>query len=387
MTSSEHRSDRRAEQVTASSERPLVGRRIVQVLGTSTGGVGTHIRAIVPGLQAAGATVGVCGPLATDEVFGFRSAGADFQPVPIASGLRPARDARALLALRRALRGADLVHAHGLRAGLLSVLARPGVPVVVTVHNKLLDPPGTRRKISEALERLVLRGADVVLAVSLDLAEHARAGGARDIRSAPVSAPALPEQTRSRGVVRAELGVAESSPLLLAVGRLHPQKGYDTLLAAARRWRERDDGLLVAIAGDGPLHHEMSERIRREGLPVVLLGRRSDIANLLSASDVVVLTSTWEARALIAQEALRAGRPLVATAVGGIAELAGQGAGILIPPNDPAALDAAVTGVLQDPALAAALVEAGLTAASGWPTPDDTVGQLSALYAELLGSS
>lgn len=364
----------------------LAGRHVVQVLATSTGGVGTHVRAIVPGLQSAGATVGVCGPPATDQLFGFDAAGARFQSVRIASGLRPIQDAWALLSLRRALRTADVVHAHGLRAGLLSVLACPKAPVVVTVHNALLDAPGTRRKISAALERVVIRGADVVLAASLDLAEHARDIGGRDVRSGPVSAPPLPVATRARADVRAELGAPDSVPLLLAVGRLHRQKGYDTLLAAAREWRGRADGLLVLVAGDGPLHKAMVEQIEREELPVVLLGRRSDIADLLEAVDLVVLTSRWEARALVAQEALRAGRPLVATAVGGIPELAGKGAGVLIPPDDPAALDVAVSSVLRDPAKAAALVAAGRAAAAGWPTLEDTVEQLCALYAELLGS-
>ncbi|MGI8626022.1 MAG: glycosyltransferase family 4 protein [Geodermatophilaceae bacterium] len=369
------------------TETVLAGRRIVQVLATSTGGVGTHVRAILPGLQALGATVRVCGPTATDELFGFRATGAQFRPVRIASGLRPAADARALLSLRRSLGRTDLVHAHGLRAGLLSVLARPAAPVVVTVHNALLDPPGPRRRISEVLERVVMRRADVILAASLDLADHARALGGRDVRAAPLSAPSLPQPDRSRAEVRAELGVSNGTPLLLAVGRLHPQKGYETLLAAARQWRGRADGLRVVIAGDGPLHEDLAAQIQRERLPVALLGRRSDVADLLAASDLVVLTSRWEARALVAQEALRAGRPLVATAVGGIPELAGHGAGVLIPPDDPAALDAAVTGVLADPARAAALVAAGRSAALGWPTLQDTVAQLGALYAELLGAS
>lgn len=370
-----------------STELLLAGRQIVQVLATSTGGVGTHVRAILPGLQAAGASVGVCGPPATDELFGFRASGAQFRPVRIASGLRPAEDVRALVSLRRAVGGADLVHAHGLRAGLLSVLARPAAPVVVTVHNALLDPPGPRRRISEALERMVFRRADVVLTASLDLAEHARGLGGRDVRPAPLSAPPLRDATVGRAQVRAELGIPDASPLVLAVGRLHPQKGYDTLLASARQWRGRPDGLLVAIAGDGPLQEEMAEQIEREALPVLLLGRRSDVADLLAASDLVVLTSRWEARALVAQEALRAGRPLVATAVGGIPELAGHGAGVLIPPGDPAALSAAVIGVLGDPTRAAALVAAGQLAAASWPTLDDTVAQLTALYAELLGAS
>lgn len=369
------------------SALPLAGRQIVQVLATSTGGVGTHVRAILPGLQAQGAGLRVCAPPATDELFGFRTTGAQFRPVRIASGLRPAEDARALLSLRRALGRPDLVHAHGLRAGLLSVLARPAAPIVVTLHNALLDPPGPRRRISQGLERVVVRGADVVLAASLDLADHARSIGGLDVRSAPLSAPPLPEADRTRAEVRAEIGISDSAPLLLAVGRLHQQKGYDTLLAAARQWRGRSDGLLVIIAGNGPLHEDIAAQIQREDLPVRLLGRRGDVADLLAACDIVVVTSQWEARALVVQEALRAGRPLVATAVGGIPELASRGAGVLIPPDDPGALSAAVTGILTDPAKAAALVRAGLSAAARWPTLEDTVGQLSALYAELIGAS
>lgn len=369
------------------SAKLLVGRQVVQVLATSTGGVGTHVRAILPGLRKAGVEVAVCGPPATDQLFGFRAAGAWFHAVLIASGLHPFADAQALLSLRRALRKADVVHAHGLRAGLLTVLARPNAPIVVTLHNALMGPPGTRRAISEALERVVVRGADIVLAASLDLADHARDIGGRDVRSAPVSAPPLPAASRTRSEVRAELGVPESAPLLLAVGRLHPQKGYDTLLAAARQWRGRPDGLLVAIAGDGPLQETMAEQIQRENLPVRLLGRRADVADLLAASDLVVLTSRWEARALVAQEALRAGRPLIATAVGGIPELAGKGAGVLIPPDDPSALAAAVGTVLADPDGAAGLVAAGRAASAGWPTLEDTVAQLCAIYAELVGAS
>lgn len=374
------------QQVMTQTPPRLSGRRIVEVLATSTGGVGTHLRSILPGLRDCGATVRVCGPAATDELFGYRASGAQFHPVPIAAGLRPAQDVRALISLRRALRGADLVHAHGLRAGLLSVWARPNVPIVVTLHNAQLDPPGLRRRIGDTVERAVIGGADVVLAASADLAEHARTIGGADVRPAPVSAPPLPSATRGRAEVRAELGVPTGTPLLLAIGRLHPQKGYDTLLAASRQWRGRPDGLVVAIAGDGPLHAAMSEQIAREDLPVQLLGRRTDVADLLAASDVVVLTSRWEARALVAQEALRAGRPLVATNVGGIPELVGRRAGILIPADDAGALVEAVARVLADPAASEAFVRAGLAAAASWPTLQNTVAQLCALYAELLGA-
>lgn len=368
------------------SGQPLAGRRIAEVLATSTGGVGTHLRAILPGLGAAGARLVVAGPSATDELFGFRDAGAAFRPVQIAAGLRPLHDACALRPLRRALMGSELVHAHGLRAGLLSVLSHPKGPLVLTLHNALLTAPGLRQRISAFLERFVIRSVDVVLAASSDLAEHARAVGGTDVRSGPVAAPPLAQASRSRTDVRAEIGVSESAPLLIAIGRLNPQKGYDTLLCAAREWRGRPDGLLVAIAGDGPQHDALAEQIANESLPVLLLGRRSDVPDLLAASDVVLLTSRWEARALVVQEALRAGRPLVATAVGGIPELVGRDAAILIPPDDSSALVEAVAQVLDEPGRSAALVAAGYAAAQQWPSLEDTVRQLSALYAELLGA-
>jgi glycosyltransferase involved in cell wall biosynthesis len=106
------------------------------------------------------------------------------------------------------------------------------------------------------------------------------------------------------------------------------------------------------------------------------------VADLLAAADVVVLPSVWEARSLTAQEALRAGRPLVATAVGGLPDLVRDGA-LLVPPGDPTALAAAVRSLLVDPAAAAALAARGAQVAAGWPTEDDTAAQVAAVYAEL----
>ncbi|MGY1735085.1 glycosyltransferase family 4 protein [Geodermatophilus sp. SYSU D00684] len=368
--------------------RPLAGRRVAEVLATSTGGVGTHLRSVLPALAAAGAQVTVCGPAATDALFGF-SAAAGFTPVEISAGLDPLADTRAVLALRRATAGADLVHAHGLRAGLVAAAAvRTGPrPLVVTLHNALPERSGPLRRVLAAAERATVRAADVVLAASGDLADNARRLGARDVRVAPVSAPALPPARRTRDEVRAGLGLADGRPLVLAVGRLHPQKGYDVLLdaaAALTRGAAGGPAPLVAIAGDGPLQAELSARIAAQRLPVALLGRRDDVADLLAAADLVVLPSRWEARSLTAQEALRAGTPLVATRTGGLPELLGDGA-VLVPPGDAAALAGAVADLLADPARAAALAEAGRAQAAGWPDEAATARTLTAVYRELLG--
>jgi len=374
-------------------QRPLADRRVAEVLATSTGGVGTHLRSVLGPLGRAGASVRVCGPRATEELFGFTATGADFRPVGISAGLAPAADLRAVLALRRATRGADLVHAHGLRAGLVAAAASTLAgerdrPLVLTLHNALPDGGGLRRRLLQTAERATIRGADVVLAASADLADNARALGARDVRVAPVAAPPLTPPQRPRPDVRREIGLDDDQrPLVVAVGRLHPQKGYDLLLDAVVRWTA-DPRLrpapLVAIAGDGPLHGELAARIAAERLPVVLLGRRTDVADLLGAADVCVLPSIWEARSLTAQEALRAGTPLVATAVGGIPELVGDAAE-LVPAGDAEALAEAVTAVLTDPAEIARLGTAGPRQAATWPDEAATAAELVALYRELIG--
>ncbi|MGZ4657485.1 MAG: glycosyltransferase family 4 protein [Blastococcus sp.] len=373
---------------------PLRDRRIVEVLATSAGGVGTHVRSIVPVLREAGATVRVCGAPATQELFGFTAAGAEFSPVGITAGLRPVADSRAVVQLRRALAGADLVHAHGLRAGLVAAAARRlgggrSAPLVLTLHNALLEDGGRQHGVLQAVERVTIRSADLVLTVSSDLAENARRAGAPDVRVTPVFAPPRPPAVRSRDDVRRELGVADGRPLVVAVARLHPQKGYDVLLDAVAGWAD-DPRLanppLVAIAGDGPLHDELAGRIRAQRLPVVLLGRRDDVADLLRAADVCVLPSRWEGTPLIAQEVLRASRPLVATRTGGVPDLVGGGAA-LVPVGDVTALTDALVRVLTDPAYAAQLVEAGRAQAARWPDEATAARRLVAVYRELLGPS
>jgi glycosyltransferase involved in cell wall biosynthesis len=375
------------------ADRPLADRRIAQVLATSTGGVGTHLRSLLVPLGRAGAAVRVCGPRATEELFAFTATGADFRDVGISAGLAPVADLRAVLALRRATTGADLVHAHGLRAGLVAAAVRRLTadrqrPLVLTLHNALPGGGGLLRQALQTAEQATVRGADVVLAASADLAENARRLGARDVRVAPVAAPPLPPAQRPRPDVRRSLGLDDDRrPLVVAVGRLHPQKGYDVLLDAVARW-VADPRLrpapLVAIAGDGPLHDELAARISAEQLPVTLLGRRTDVADLLGAADVCVLPSVWEARSLTGQEALRAGTPLVATAVGGIPELVGDAAD-LVPAGDAVAFAEAVTLVLTDPDRTARLCAAGPRQAATWPDEAATAQQLVALYRELLG--
>ncbi|HEY5836848.1 glycosyltransferase family 4 protein, partial [Streptomyces sp.] len=263
-------------------------------------------------------------------------------------------------------------------------------PLVVSWHGA--DPPaeGGRAMMLRWLERRAVRSATVVLGDSSDLVDRARGHGARDVRLAPAAVPRPAvrprppdDDDRLSQKTRAEFGAVDR-PLLLAVGRLEPDKGYDVLLDAARRWAGPKPRPLVAVAGEGDQRPALERRIKSERLPVVLLGRRDDIPELLAAADLVVLPSRWEARALIAQEALHAGVPLVATAVGGTPELVGDAA-VLVPYGDAPALARAVTALLADPDRRAALTLAGRAQAATWPTEDDTVAQILSVYDELTG--
>jgi glycosyltransferase involved in cell wall biosynthesis len=356
---------------------------VVLVLASSTGGIGRHVAALGSGLAAAGDDVRVYGPAATGDQFGFAALGARFAPLEIPASPQP-RDASAVRALRRALHAepADVVHAHGLRAGLVAALARPdGCPLVVTWHNQVLAR-GLKAAVYRPLERYVARAADVTLGASADLVARARELGARDARLGAVAAPTLPPPRRPATEVREELGAAADQPVVLSVGRLHPQKRYDLLISAAARWRTRRPVPLVVIAGTGPDYMRLAAQISRERARVHLLGLRDDVADLLGAADVAVVTSDWEARQLFAQEALRAGVPLVATAVGGVPDLVGDAA-VLVPPGNVDAVDAAVCRLLDDADTRAGYARRGPVQAATWPTEADTLARVRAVYEEL----
>jgi glycosyltransferase involved in cell wall biosynthesis len=360
--------------------------------------------------------------------------------VAISDRPRPLRDLRNVVRLRRRLRrfAPDVVHAHGVRAGAMTALA--GRPVsmkrragrrgadggggsrstagarssdrsggrsargdnrigsrrpalVVTVHNA--PPTGTRlAAIYVLLERIVARRADVVLCVSPDLSARMRDLGARDVQRAVVPAPDRAQDQAaavagagsadSRRGLGDELGVSDR-PIILGVGRLAPQKAFDVLLRAAAtvRWRERRPVPGVVIAGDGPLASELADLARDLGVDARWLGRRDDVPGLLAAADVFVLPSRWEGQPLVLQEALRAGRPIVASDVGGVRDLTGDDAAVLIPPDDPEALAQAVLAVLDDAEAAGRLALASSARAVKLPTEAEATYIALDLYGRL----
>ena len=363
--------------------------RILQVSGSAAGGVRTHLADCARILAADGHDVIVEAPAAVLD--GLDLAPARTEALEI--GARPSPgDSRVVARLRRLGRRAHTVHAHGLRAGALAALAlgrcrRGRTRLVVTLHNLTVGGRLTTL-VGRGLERLIASRADLVLAVSPDLAERARGLGAARVELAVIPAP-VPHpssEPTSSGSTAPEDVWPQESARILTVARLAPQKGLSLLLdVAAALSLEVESGRLPAftwaLAGDGPGREEAAERIAAEHLPVTLLGRRSDVPSLMETADAVVQTSLWEGQPLTIQEALRAGAAIVATDVGGTAVTA-RGGAILVAP-EAQAIAGALTELLTGPQACSRAQQNAREAARKLPGHDDLAAQLRQAVLDL----
>ena len=284
-----------------------------------------------------------------------------------------------------------VIHAHMPRASVpgtvIGRLAR--TPVIVShEHTWSFEGMPVRRFLDR---NVVARGSDVVLAVSerdrQQMIEVERIPPER-IRVLPNGIPTPSENGVS---VRSELGVPPEVGLIGAVGRLYPQKGYDDLIRAIALLKERyARPFRCLILGHGPEEARLNALIDELGVAgeVQLAGRREDIADVVRALDIAVLSSKYEGMPLAILEYMAGGAAIVATAVGGVPELIEDGVhGLLVRPEHPGELAAAMQRLLEDRDLAARLGQAAHERQRANYDLDVVVRQLEDLYVELYGGS
>lgn len=310
---------------------------------------------LLEGLRAGGhRSVLLCPPGSRSEAEA-RARGFEVRTVPMRADL----DVLAVPRLARELAEArpDLVHLHTGRATWLGALAarRAGLPAISTRRQE--KRPRHRLRTRLVYGHLVARAVAISPAVARCLAE----AGVAPQRIALIPSSVDPRQVaarRDRAVVRAELGASADELCLLVLAALVWRKGIDVLLAALARLAAPPR---LWIGGEGAERAALEDQARRLGLArVSFLGRRPDKGDLLAACDALVLPSRQEGLGVAALEAMAAGRCVVASAVGGLGDAVVDGqTGLLVPPEDPAALAGALERLAAHPALCRALGAAG----------------------------
>jgi glycosyltransferase involved in cell wall biosynthesis len=307
---------------------------------------------------------------------------------------RSSWNVRWMLALRRLLQTGrfDVIHIHSPLMAVGARLVVKSLPrgdrprIIVTEHNVW----NSHTLLTRFSDRLTTSPREVRLAVSIAVRDsmppaiRARARVLRhgiDTAKVRAAAPA-------RDAVRESLGVPPGALVVGTVANLRATKGYPDLLLAARTVLDSLEGVHFISVGRGPLEPELRSMHAQLGLGdrFQLLGHRSDAVRVMSAFDVFCLPSHYEGLPVALMEALALGLPVVATRVGGLAELVTDGReAVLVPPRRPEQLADALLAVLRDPTRRAEMSRWALRTAETLNI-ENTVREVEAVYREVMGS-
>jgi len=345
-----------------STTAAVEGARILLVASPARGGIARHVVSLLTELPPAGYRVRVAcepdGPIArAAEDNGihryclFPSARTGLARVAL-SGVRLARAAADF--------DAQIIHTHSFGAGFAGALAAPLSPtarLLATIHN--YPPAAQGMRLARVHHRwamgMLLRRASRLITVSealrRDLIALSPSAAERTI-TIPNGVDTQAEVTGSTAHIRAGLGLPQERPVVGMIARLAPQKGIATFIRAAALLADGHPEVVLILAGDGPLRDEACA-LRRELALENRLHLCQEVVSsreLIAALDILVVASTSEGSSVVAMEAMSAGKPVVATAVGGVPEVVADGqTGLLVEPEDPKALAAAVRSLLDDP--------------------------------------
>jgi L-malate glycosyltransferase len=293
--------------------------------------------------------------------------------------------------------GAEILHAHQCTPFFQAMLSRGLTgrrPVVFTEHGRHFpDTPSRKRAI---VNRMLLKRCDRLF------------GCGAAVRQALINNEGLPESRveviyngvdlkalgkptpGARERIRAEFGYSANDFVVVQVARLHELKDHQTALKAVDEARHKIPGLRLLLAGDGDQRSAIEQTIRERGLEqtVTLAGTRKDIADLLSASDVFLLSSISEGIPLTVIEAMAARRPVVSTAVGGLPEIIEHGvSGMLAPSGDASSLAASLVQLYQNADLRNQMAEVAAGRAQEKFSLQGMLNSYRDVYYDVLGTT
>ena len=331
-------------------------------------------------------------------------AGFDLPVISVPSlrrSVHPLRDLTALAHLIRVIRSGkyDVVHTHTSKAGLIGRIAAwiCRVPAIVhSSHGTILQGyfSSTVTSVFSALERFAASLSHrIICLTNEEIGQYLDANiGRREQYSYifnGIDLEAFEAQRGDRSSLRSELGYESQHVVCVTAGRLVPVKGQADLLDAFAIASEEHPDLRLLIIGDGELRDQLKAQSDTLGISekIQWVGWRDDVAELLDASDVFVLTSLNEGLGLVLIEAMAKRLPVVATSVGGIPEVVDDGVtGTLVPVGHPEAIANAITELSASEAGRKTMGERGYTRAHRLFSIDHTVENTQNVYREVLAS-
>lgn len=291
--------------------------------------------------------------------------------------------------------GRDLLHAHLEFASMLSAISAhmQHKAMVATLHTldapEAVDRNSFRRWL---MYKTLERYADTVICLTKANAEIARQTGLGDAAVEILPNGIEVDQfgatpTLDRAAIRGQFGIPLDATLAVAVCVLRPEKGLDRLLKTLPAVRARTPDTHLLIVGDGPEMDRLTGIVAAEGLTefVHFAGYRSDVSDIMQASDVFVLPTMFDAQPTVIIEAMATSLPVVSTTFGGVPDMVTDGEhGLLVPPGEVPALTEALARVIGDPELARRMGRAGRARAEAEFAIDRQIERLADIYDALI---
>lgn len=371
--------------------------RLAQVVTRmDIGGVPDHVMTLIGGLRREMDITLICGSIDDTHRRTLVAMNIPVEIVPFRRLLHPLVDIRTFQALYKHYRERkfDIVHTHTSKAALIGAIAAVAarIPVIVnTAHNLgfIAMPKRMLKVLFWIYDFVLLRSTtDAVITVSTKVRQQALAArllsplGVFAVHNG-ISRQKMQVSAADAQARRLEFRATPDEVLIVCVARLVWFKGLDTLVSALALLLQQHPGVRVVVAGDGPLHQQLAAQADSLGISnsFILSGERRDIPAILAAADIFVLPSVSEGLPISIMEAMASAKPVVATDVGGVAELVDHNiTGLLVPPASPVALAQALERLVQDKPLRMRMGTAGQNRIDSEFSPHKMAQATAAIY-------